>query len=255
MTARTATPPTATPPTAGAALPAYRRPAPEQVRETLVAALTAPAVLDGVASLADDEGVCAAQLPLLPEGVTRPLVTELAAQPGWVTECWVRTPSSRARQVTPERFLAEPPARRTVNIDNLREPSWPPLLRGVVAGLADMRVAAAFSAAYGEPLELRSQDVARYRRRQYLRRHSDTFERRRFGLVLFLSSGWQPGHGGELVVEPPSGESVVLAPVAGRLAMLRISPGWMHHVSPVRSASWVRYSVAAHYGLAGGDTG
>jgi hypothetical protein len=227
----------------------------EQVRETLVAALTTPAVLTGVASLADDDGVCAAQLPLLPDEVTTPLSEELAAEPGWVTECWARTSSSRARQVTPEQFLAEPPTHRTVNIDNLREPCWPPLLRGVVAGLADLRVAAAFSAAYGEPVELRSQDVARYRQRQYLRRHSDTFERRRFGLVLFLSSGWELGHGGELVVEPPSGESVVLAPRAGGLAMLRISPGWMHHVSPVRSADWVRYSVAAHYGLVGGDPG
>ncbi len=231
------------------------RPAPEQVRETLVHALTAPAVLDVVASLPGEDGTCAAQVPLLPAGVTTPLAEELSGADGWATECWVRTTSSRARQVTPEQFGLATPTHRTVNIDNLREPSWPPLLRGVVAGLGDMRVAAAFSAAYGEPLELRSQDVARYRRRQYLRRHSDTFERRRFGIVLFLSRGWEPGRGGELVVEPPSGESVVLAPVGGHLALLRISPGYMHHVSPVRSRDWVRYSIAAHYGAVGDDPG
>lgn len=234
------------------------RPTPADVRAGVVTVLTSERMLAHVARMAGEPGsdsvLCAAQLPLLPTELTDAVHSELAAEPGWLTECWVRTPSSRTRLVTPEAFMQAPPTHRTVNIDNLPDHSWPPLLAGLVAGLRDPRVAEAFSTAYGEALEMRSQDVARYRRGQYLRRHSDTFERRRFGLVFFLSRGWEVGHGGELVVEPPSGESVVVVPRAADVAMLRISPGFMHHVSPVRSGEWVRYSVAAHYGLVGGDT-
>ncbi|TLF69214.1 2OG-Fe(II) oxygenase [Nocardia asteroides NBRC 15531] len=88
-----------------------------------------------------------------------------------------------------------------------------------------------------------------YRAGHYLRRHSDTYEDRVFGLVFFISDSWQHRDGGQLVVEYPDGRVDVLDPEPATVVALPIAPGYWHMVAEVSDTDWVRHSVAAHFGV------
>jgi len=105
----------------------------------------------------------------------------------------------------------------------------------------------ALSGAFGQNIRFKSVDIARYAKDDYLRRHSDTFDDRRFGFVWFFSAGWSPGDGGELVIENEEGAALVVAPQQGNLAILTFRPGSFHQVAVIRSEHWTRYSIATHF--------
>jgi Rps23 Pro-64 3,4-dihydroxylase Tpa1-like proline 4-hydroxylase len=150
-----------------------------------------------------------------------------------------------------QEFTAAAPERRFSRSGCLRDIPQSALgIRAFISALKSPKVADAFSAAFGERASFRSADIAKYEADHYLRRHSDTFDDRRFGLVFFLSPGWAAGDGGEFVVEAPSGAALATQPEQGRLALLRINPGYHHSVCRIGSQSWVRYSIAVHFGTA-----
>jgi SM-20-related protein len=89
---------------------------------------------------------------------------------------------------------------------------------------------------------------ARYPRGSFYRRHVDAFrdqERSRvLSTVLYLTPGWQPGDGGELVLYRPEGPELDrVQPAAGRLVLF-LSEEFPHEVLPTRRS---RYSLTGWY--------
>ncbi|WP_030790497.1 2OG-Fe(II) oxygenase [Streptomyces sp. NRRL S-920] len=213
--------------------------------------LTAAPVTEALGLLRPGSDAPATSLPLMPADMTAPLVSELAALPTWATEHWLLTPDDDVKPCSEQEFTEAAPERRFSRSGCLRDIPQSALgIRAFISALKSRKVADAFSSAFGESVSFRSADIARYEAGHYLRRHSDTFDDRRFGLVFFLSPGWSAGDGGELVVEAPSGASLATQPERGRLALLRINPGYHHSVCGIRSRTWVRFSVAVHFGTA-----
>lgn len=213
--------------------------------------LTAAPVTEALGQLRPGSEAPATSLPLMPADMTHPLVSELAALPTWATEHWLLTPDDNVKPCSAQEFTAAAPERRFSRSGCLRDIPQSALgIRAFISALKSPKVADAFSAAFGERVSFRSADIAKYEADHYLRRHSDTFDDRRFGLVFFLSPGWAAGDGGELVVEAPSGAALATQPEQGRVALLRINPGYHHSVCRICSQSWVRYSIAVHFGTA-----
>ncbi|MFC8194177.1 2OG-Fe(II) oxygenase [Streptomyces sp. NPDC060006] len=220
-------------------------------RGTVIGLLTSGAVAQSLARLSPGNDAPATSLPLMPESVTGTLVAELRALTTWSTERWLLTPDDDVAPCSAEEFAAADPERRFSESGCLRDiPQSALAIRAFLSALKSTEVADALSGAFGEPVSFRSADIAKYEKGHYLRRHSDTFGDRRFGFVFFLSGGWAPGDGGELVVEAPSGVTLATRPEQGRVAMLRINPGYHHGVCQIQSPTWVRYSLAAHFGAA-----
>ncbi|QWB24448.1 MULTISPECIES: 2OG-Fe(II) oxygenase [Streptomyces] len=213
--------------------------------------LTAAPAREALGLLRPGSDAPATSLPLMPPDMTHPLVSELAALPTWATEHWLLTPDDNVKPCGEDEFTEAPPERRFSRSGCLRDIPRDALgIRAFISALKSTDVADAFSEAFGERVSFRSADIAKYEAGHYLRRHSDTFDDRRFGLVFFLSPGWAAGDGGELVVEAPSGAALATQPEQGRVALLRINPGYHHSVCAIRSQSWVRYSIAVHFGTA-----
>lgn len=92
---------------------------------------------------------------------------------------------------------------------------------------------------------------ARYPRGAFYRRHVDAFRdqqrSRVVSTVLYLSPGWQPGDGGELVLYNEAEEEIErVAPVAGRLVLF-LSEDFPHEVLPTRRT---RCSLTGWYRVA-----
>lgn len=89
---------------------------------------------------------------------------------------------------------------------------------------------------------------ARYPRGSFYRRHVDAFRghqrSRVLSAVLYLTPGWQPGDGGELVLYDAADQPVTrVAPGAGRLVLF-LSEQFPHEVLPTRRT---RYSLTGWY--------
>lgn len=89
---------------------------------------------------------------------------------------------------------------------------------------------------------------ARYPRGAFYRRHVDAFRgqvrSRVLSTVLYLTPGWQPGDGGELVLYGPDDRELErVAPVAGQFVLF-LSEEFPHEVLPTRR---VRYSLTGWY--------
>lgn len=176
------------------------------------------------------------------------IVDELADIANWSEEYWILDHDDSVVKVTEQEFNTTEPNLRFSHSDSLRRASEDATAtKALMSAVRSDTVAQHFSEAFGRKVEFRSADVARYRSGHYLRRHADTYEDRVFGLLFFLSSGWSAGCGGELIAESPSGEVDVVPPLTGRIGVLPIRPNYWHLVSRVKSADWVRYSVAAHF--------
>jgi hypothetical protein len=180
------------------------------------------------------------------------LASELMTSDQWEEECWVLDEQGDVQHVSPEVFLATAGQSRFSRSDSLREahrrllPSSTHLERM----LHSSELGHVLSGAYGEPVHFISLEVTRYRTRHFLRRHSDLVGGRRFAIVLFYSEGWQPGYGGELLFEAPSGVITAIQPVGGTGAVLPIQLGCRHAGKPVQASSWVRLSLSVHFGTA-----
>lgn len=184
----------------------------------------------------------------LPDDVVEILKNEMLSISNWNDETWELKDNQEVERVTHETFVQLPPTRRFSSSDCLRKvPESALAIRGLISGLKSEAVHNAVSSALGEKVSFRSADIARYRQGHYLRRHADTYEERRFGLVFFIASGWKSGFGGELVVEGPGGESFVVSPNSGKVAALRIKNGYHHQVAQVVDSTWIRLSIATHF--------
>ncbi|WP_432145959.1 2OG-Fe(II) oxygenase [Streptomyces sp. bgisy084] len=221
-------------------------------RNEVIGFLTRSSVTEALASVRRTKAGCVLAAPSLPQEIGQRMLDELTATQEWISERWLRRSDETAARVSHARFIRSAPSIRLASNDCIYEvPADHVHLRGFLSAVRSEEVQSHFSSAYGEAVRFQSSDVARLRHSQYLRRHSDNHEGRRFGLVFFLSPGWSEGLGGELVVEAPSGQCIAVAPKQWRIAVIRISDEYRHNVCAVRSRSWIRYSVAVHYATAG----
>lgn len=178
------------------------------------------------------------------------LASELMTSSQWEEEYWVLDEQGDVHRASPEVFLATAGQSRFSRSDSLREAHRRliPSLTHLERVLQSSDLSHALSGAYGKPVHFLSLEVARYRNRHFLRRHSDLSGGRRFAIVLFFSEGWQPGYGGELIFEAPSGAITAIQPVGGTGAVIPIQLGCWHAVKPVQASSWVRISLSVHFG-------
>ncbi|MGH7881630.1 MAG: 2OG-Fe(II) oxygenase [Candidatus Dormibacteraceae bacterium] len=186
-----------------------------------------------------------------PELVTL-IRTDLLDDPGWKQEYWLLKGTDDVLLVDSPEFDSAPPHLRFSRNACLRKPAAMSFcLRGLLSGAVSTEGRTALSQAYGERLKFVSADIAKYAQGDYLRRHSDTFSNRRLGLVWFLGDTIPPQSGGELIVESLTGESLVVEPAGGSVAVFILRESYSHLVASVHSPTWTRYSVATHYSLDG----
>ncbi len=226
------------------------------VREAVISLLTSEAALETVQSFSSGETTPRPRvIGCLPDDLRQVCHSEITQITTWSEERWALRSDNSVALVDKQEFEATPASLRFSYSDSLRTGVEPALaVRGLLSGIRSRDVADAFSHAYGDKIEYKSSDVARYRDGHYLRRHADTFADRVFGVLTFLSPDWSHSHGGELVVEAPDGSVDCIAPEPGTLAMLPIRPGFQHLVSRIRTSDWVRFSVASHFSKGGSDS-
>lgn len=223
------------------------------VRAEVISALTSIRISEALHSLSS--GMAAIALEnVISLDVANAVLGDLEQDQGWSEECWILTENANVSIVPVSDFEIVSPALRFSRNECLRKPkaqAWN--LRGLLSAIISDEAREFLSEAFGERVKFRSADIARYHTGNYLRRHSDIFEHRRFGLVWFLSSGWSLGMGGELIVESPAGEATVIHPVQRTVGILAIRPDCFHQVARTSTSSWVRYSIATHFSA--DDTG
>ena len=214
--------------------------------------LTQGSVLSAVRSLRASAG----GLTLLPtstgEMIGGQLLNELSRPHSWRTRYRVRQPGTGlAEETTAVGFATTPPPERLSATDHLDTiPTADHHVRALIGAASSGPVLQALSGMYGDPLVCLSTDVIRLKSGQYRRRESEAGDLRSLALVFYVSRGWRPGFGGELLVEGPGGEVCVAAPRHGCMSVLRFDDGYHYGLAAVSSKSWVRYAIALYYGVA-----
>jgi len=199
-----------------------------------------------MASTEEDLGAVA--IPgFLPGDVARSLEDELADSPEWVREYWAFE-GRGVRMIDQAAFAATKTPFSNSSVVPEEARSRLPRLERLQEVLGSPLIAHTLTSGFGLPVEFTSLAVNRYDEDTYLVRHADLFGSRVFGLVLFVSSGWCDGFGGELKVYSQSGIQHKVRPRLGDAALFAIHPRCSHAVMRVRTAQWVRMSLAAHYG-------
>ena len=221
-----------------------------RIRRHIINQITAPPVLEAIGQFGRGREHRAGVIARIDDGMRADLTSELLGLHTWQEEHWILNEDESVSPATEIEFVATPGTQRFSNSDSLRAaPREAMATRALMSALKSSEVGSAFSAAYGSTITFRTADIARYRLGHYLRRHSDTYEDRVFGLVFFLADGWQQAYGGQLIVEYPDGRVHVIAPDPADVVVLPIAPGYWHMVSEVTGRSWERLSVAAHFGI------
>lgn len=91
-------------------------------------------------------------------------------------------------------------------------------------------------------------EFARYQRNNFLTEHSDTFDGRRIGMVLYLSrQSWDRSYGGELGYRNEMQQEEFIVPKFNTAALFPFRTDCQHWVTPLASHDATRYSVAIHY--------
>jgi hypothetical protein len=95
-----------------------------------------------------------------------------------------------------------------------------------------------------------SDDVGAHRMADgdYLRPHSDDNRDRALALVLYLSPGWEPSWGGQLLVCDAHGVTSAVDPIFNRLVAFDVAVGSSHAVAPVAAPDGAaRYTIGGWY--------
>ncbi len=223
-----------------------------RVREAAIGFLSGPHLRRTVGSATASGAPGGVIRDALPAEIAALVRRDLICDAGWTREYWVLDEDSAVHRVEPQRFEETRPDLRFSRYSCLRSPHRDSLaLRAVLSAAVDRRCLANLADACGTPLRFVSADVGAYGCGDYLRRHSDVFDHRVFGMVWFFNEDRPPAAGGELVVETGSGECTVVEPLAGSVAVIPFHPSAHHLVASVRSERWRRYSIAIHYAAAG----
>ncbi|SPJ32789.1 2OG-Fe(II) oxygenase [Kushneria phyllosphaerae] len=188
----------------------------------------------------------------LPNALPLPIVeyvkNELKSSDKWRKEYWVLDDDESVSLVDKKVFYQTSPSKRFSNNQTLRTVTKEQqALSAFLSTLHDKKIAEYLSNLYDEEVEACASDIAKYSKGQYLRRHSDLFENRRFGIIFFFNDEWKEGNGNEFIVEGKSGDAYVVPPKPGDAVILNIQPGFQHQVAMSQSDEWIRYSVATHY--------
>jgi hypothetical protein len=222
-----------------------------QLRAALLDGLKSVAVLDAIQACRDTRRDAVSHLrDMVPAQVSTRVAAEVLGDDGLGRESWVQdAPNGDVRICSSAEFANTAPPLRFSRNSCLRIPAVSSLLlRAILSAVTNGDVLHAFSSAFDDDIAFKSADIAVYDQGDYLRRHKDTFDRRVFGLVWFFAPDWQPGNGGELVVDSPSGEIKVIAPIQGSVAVMPLTPAFGHAVAPVTDETWRRTSMAVHFG-------
>lgn len=199
-----------------------------------------------MASAEEDLGAVA--IPgFLPGDVARSVEEELTDSPEWVREYW-EFEGRGVRMIDQAAFAASKSPFSNSSVVPEESRHRLPRLDKLQGVLGSPLIAQTLSGGFGLPLAFTSLAVNRYDQNTYLVRHADLFGSRVFGLVLFVSSGWREGFGGELKVYSQSGIQHKMRPRLGDAALFAIHPRCSHAVMRVKTPEWVRMSLAAHYG-------
>ncbi|HEU5106699.1 MAG TPA: 2OG-Fe(II) oxygenase [Solirubrobacterales bacterium] len=182
------------------------------------------------------------------------LAAELRETTRWRHQYWVLNDQEWTDEVDAATFEATDPARRFSSNQALSDGSYftsadLSLTGQFVRALGDGALAQAFAAVVDEPLNPTPiVEFARYERGHFLAEHSDTFEDRRIGMVLYLSTpGWQPEFGGQLGYRNERGEESLSEPHFNTAALFPFRTDCSHWVNPLATDEGVRYSVAVHF--------
>lgn len=217
------------------------------VNAEAIKALTDKKTQDCISAILGGE-ICFSVDGLLSQEVVDIISSSLREDAAWARECWVLGDDASVSRVEEPVFRSANLNRRFSTNDCLRIPSKTNLyLRGFLAALVSPQVKEMYSNFCGMDLHFKSADVTRYGKGDYLRRHADLFDDRRFALIWFFSDEWSSGRGGELIVEGEAGSSVVIGPHPGSVGIMAIRPGCFHQVAANQSQEWKRYTVATHF--------
>ncbi|WP_241604062.1 2OG-Fe(II) oxygenase [Rosenbergiella nectarea] len=194
-------------------------------------------------------GVAAVPLnSILPSEIVSEIRKNLIQESEWKREFWSLDDDKNVGLVSEDSFLNSPEDRKFSNNESLRKISESSAaLIGFLSVMRSKKVEEYFTEIYGENINFCTADIARYTKGQYLRRHSDLFQNRKFGIVSFFNEEWIEGNGNEFIIEGIGGDSYVIPPKPGTAVLLNISPGYQHQVAMSLSSNWARYSVANHY--------
>ncbi len=221
-------------------------------RKLAFTCLTQGSVLSAVRSLRASAG----GLTLLPTStggmIGGQLLNELSRPHPWRTRYRIRQAETGMTEETDSvGFATTPPLDRMSATDHLDTiPTADHHVRAFIATAGSGPVLQTLSGVYGEQLVCLSTDVIRCTSGQYRRRESEAGDLRSLALVFYVSRGWRPGFGGELLVEGPGGDVCVAAPRHGCMSVLRFDDGYHYALASVSSKSWVRYAIALYYGVA-----
>lgn len=195
------------------------------------------------------DGIAAVPLhSILPENIVTEIRKNLLQESEWKREFWCLDDEENVQNVSEDFFITSPDERKFSNNETLRKLSESSTaLIGFLSVLKSTKVENYFSSIYEKNIKFCTSDIARYTKGQYLRRHSDLFQNRRFGIVSFFNEDWIDGNGNEFIIEGLGGDSYVIPPKPGTAVLLNISPGFQHQVAIARKHNWTRYSIAAHY--------
>ncbi|MFO0749882.1 MAG: 2OG-Fe(II) oxygenase family protein [Myxococcota bacterium] len=101
--------------------------------------------------------------------------------------------------------------------------------------VADPRMRVFFEAVSGYALGKSETSVRSMRRGDLLARHRDDIGARRLSYFIYLTPGWQPGFGGELVMERDGGAPELVVPEYNSCAIFDVR-AW-HYIAPMSEAA------------------
>lgn len=196
-------------------------------------------------------GVAAVPLmSIIPDYIVSAIRDDLKKEKGWRKEFWILDDDNSVHLVDESDFSLTELSKRFSNNETLRGVSnSADALAGFLLTIKSKKVQEHLSKLFGENVSFCTSDIARYSKEQYLRRHSDLFDNRQFGIVSFFNEQWSEGNGSEFIVEGLGGDSYVIPPKPGNAVLLTIKPGFQHQVAVAKGDEWTRYSIAAHYNI------
>jgi hypothetical protein len=83
-----------------------------------------------------------------------------------------------------------------------------------------------------------------YKRGDFLRRHTDNDKRKRLAFVFYLSDGWEPRFGGELIMTGPGGSLTAIESRYNSLVLFDVTADSEHYVEQIKSAAGGRARVS-----------
>src|SRR5262249_39717845 len=141
---------------------------------------------------------------LIDERLASALANELFTTSEWEYQYWILDTKEQTHQVSRRAYLATPKERRfsasnTLSVARVFSRRRLTAANAFLEVLSDGKIAAWLSEVTGHELrKAPSCEFTRYQIGDHLKAHTDTFDGRRIGMLLYLNPGWKPRYGGQL---------------------------------------------------------